>query len=277
MKTANRNLMWHGMFLFLLGLLTGLLEQRFTNMRMGVAAHLEGVMNGTFLVALGAIWNEVRLAPPAKATAYWGALYATYANWLVTTLAAVFGTAACNSNRSCRSSWATLARKSCRGRIRECRDCDHPVLGAYSLGSSAQSVAEMNQRYSNGGRTRRNSVGSSRRLRGVLRQAFKFRCRAESCNQLLIQQPGGGALNAIFAAGYLALSDGDRRTAIRKRGMQRCEVNGLTDWRAGQSQLDPRGPRQAQSAPQKVPCGVEGKPLADVAGPTPQRPRPAAN
>ena len=94
MKTANRNLMWHGMFLFLLGLLTGLLEERFTNMRMGVAAHLEGVMNGTFLVALGAIWNEVRLAPPAKATAYWGALYATYANWLVTTLAAVFGTAA---------------------------------------------------------------------------------------------------------------------------------------------------------------------------------------
>jgi len=94
MKTANRSLMWHGMFLFLLGLITGLLEQRFTNMRMGVAAHLEGVMNGTFLVALGAIWNEVRLAPTAKATAYWSALYATYANWLVTTLAAVFGTTA---------------------------------------------------------------------------------------------------------------------------------------------------------------------------------------
>jgi (hydroxyamino)benzene mutase len=94
MKTANRSLMWHGMFLFLLGLITGLLEQRFTNMRMGVAAHLEGVTNGTFLVALGAIWNEVRLGPPAKATAYWSALYATYANWLVTTLAAIFGTAA---------------------------------------------------------------------------------------------------------------------------------------------------------------------------------------
>src|SRR5260370_11626324 len=94
MEKTNRQLMWHGMFLFLLGLVTGLLEQRFTNMRMGVAAHLEGLMNGTFLVALGAIWSQVRLAQPAKATAYWGTLYATYGNWLFTTLAAVFGTAA---------------------------------------------------------------------------------------------------------------------------------------------------------------------------------------
>jgi (hydroxyamino)benzene mutase len=89
METRNRRLIWHGMFLFLLGLVTGLLEQRFTNMRMGIAAHLEGVMNGTFLVALGAIWSEDRLASPAKPTAYWGTLYATYANWMFTTLAAV--------------------------------------------------------------------------------------------------------------------------------------------------------------------------------------------
>ena len=96
MGGSNRRLMWFGMLLFLLGLVTGLVEQRFTNMRMGVAAHLEGVMNGTFLVALGAIWTEVRLPPPAKAAAYWTALYGTYANWLTTTFAAVFGTAAAN-------------------------------------------------------------------------------------------------------------------------------------------------------------------------------------
>jgi (hydroxyamino)benzene mutase len=69
MKTSNRQLMWHGMLLFLLGLLTGLAEQRFTNMRMGLAAHLEGVINGIFLVALGAIWTEVRLPSAAKVTA----------------------------------------------------------------------------------------------------------------------------------------------------------------------------------------------------------------
>ena len=31
MKIQNRQLMWHGVLLFLLGLITGLLEQRFTN------------------------------------------------------------------------------------------------------------------------------------------------------------------------------------------------------------------------------------------------------
>jgi (hydroxyamino)benzene mutase len=94
MESSNRQLMWHGMLLFLLGLLTSLAEQHFTNVRMGLAAHLEGVMNGIFLVALGAIWAEVRLPSQAKATAYWTALYGTYVNWLSTTLAAVFGTAA---------------------------------------------------------------------------------------------------------------------------------------------------------------------------------------
>ncbi len=94
MAATNRHLMWNGMFLFLLGLLTGLAEQRFTNVRMGLAAHLEGVMNGTFLIALGAIWTDVRLSPSAKAVGYWTALYGTYANWFTTTLAAVLGTAA---------------------------------------------------------------------------------------------------------------------------------------------------------------------------------------
>jgi (hydroxyamino)benzene mutase len=42
--------MWHGMLLFLLGSITGLLEQRFTNVRMGLSAHLEGVMNGILLL-----------------------------------------------------------------------------------------------------------------------------------------------------------------------------------------------------------------------------------
>ena len=94
MKVANRGLMWHGIFLFLLGLFAGFAELQFANPRMGLAAHLEGVMNGTFLLALGAAWNEVRLKPGVKTIAYWTALYGAYANWLVTTLAAVFGTAA---------------------------------------------------------------------------------------------------------------------------------------------------------------------------------------
>lgn len=93
METSNRRMMWNGIFLFLLGLLTGLVEHDFTNVRMGLSAHLEGVLNGIFLIVLGAIWNEVQLRPVVKTTAYWTALYGTYANWFTTTLAAIFGTA----------------------------------------------------------------------------------------------------------------------------------------------------------------------------------------
>ncbi len=94
MEGSNRRLMWHGMCLFLIGLLTGFAETHFANVRMGLAAHLEGVMNGTFLIALGAIWNEVRLSGRTKAIAYWAALYGAYVNWLITASAAALGTAA---------------------------------------------------------------------------------------------------------------------------------------------------------------------------------------
>ncbi len=46
MHEARRRLLCNGMFLFLLGLVTGLVEAPFTNPRMGLAAHLEGIMNG---------------------------------------------------------------------------------------------------------------------------------------------------------------------------------------------------------------------------------------
>lgn len=94
MDDSRRRLIWHGMFLFLLGLLTGFAEQKFVNPRMGLAAHLEGVMNGTFLIALGAVWTEVKLAPRLKLAAWWSALYGAYANWAATALGAAFGVAA---------------------------------------------------------------------------------------------------------------------------------------------------------------------------------------
>ena len=94
MDDNKRRLIWHGMLLFLVGLLTGFAEQKFVNPRMGLAAHLEGVMNGTFLVALGAVWAEVKLSPGLKAATFWITLYGAYVNWLTTALAAVLGTAA---------------------------------------------------------------------------------------------------------------------------------------------------------------------------------------
>ena|SRR5215471_4065315 len=90
----RRRLLWHGMLLFLIGLLTGLAQQHFTNIRMALAAHLEGVMNGTFLLAVGAVWNEVGLSSRALTVTYWVLLGGTYGNWAATTVAAILGTAA---------------------------------------------------------------------------------------------------------------------------------------------------------------------------------------
>jgi len=90
----RKRLLWHGIALFLIGLLTGLAQQHFANVRMALAAHLEGVMNGTFLLAVGAIWGEVRLSPRASSMAFWALIAGTYGNWAVTTVAAILGTAA---------------------------------------------------------------------------------------------------------------------------------------------------------------------------------------
>lgn len=87
----QRSVIWHGMLLFLLGLLTGLAEPHFSNPRMGLAAHLEGLMNGTFLIALGAVWQHLRLSGRMLSATYGIALYGAYANWATTTFAAIVG------------------------------------------------------------------------------------------------------------------------------------------------------------------------------------------
>lgn len=77
-EDTKRRLIWHGMFLFLLGLLTGFAEPQFKNLRMGLAAHLEGVMNGTFIIALGAVWGELKFSTRQSVAAFCAALYGTY-------------------------------------------------------------------------------------------------------------------------------------------------------------------------------------------------------
>ncbi len=90
--TTQRTLIAAGAILFLLGLLTGFVIPEFVNPRMGLASHLEGVMNGTFLIALGAAWSYILLSTLFEKFAFWLLLYGTYANWFFITLAALFGT-----------------------------------------------------------------------------------------------------------------------------------------------------------------------------------------
>jgi (hydroxyamino)benzene mutase len=81
-----------GALLFLLGLLSGLVTGLMANPRMGLSAHMQGLTNGTFLLAAGAVWDRVNLGPRTKAAAFWALAFGTSANWLMTQLAAFWGT-----------------------------------------------------------------------------------------------------------------------------------------------------------------------------------------
>jgi len=133
MGTADRRLMWHGLFLFLVLLVTGLNERRFTNMRMALSAHLEGVMNGTFLIALGAIWGHVELSPRVERRhggRRFTALTATGCSpHLVPRWVPLRLTPSCR-----RPSREAVAGKDCRGRLSQHRLFDPSRRGSDSRG-----------------------------------------------------------------------------------------------------------------------------------------------
>jgi len=83
-----------GLLLFLIGLLTGLISGGMANPRMGLSAHLEGLMNGMFLALLGLLWPRLVLGPVALSSAFWLVIYAAFANWLGVLLAGIWGAGA---------------------------------------------------------------------------------------------------------------------------------------------------------------------------------------
>ena len=80
-----------GLILFVIGLLTGFAIPVLKNPRMGLASHLEGLLNGMFLALLGLLWPHVHLTHGWGVTAVVLIVYSAYANWLGTLLAAVWG------------------------------------------------------------------------------------------------------------------------------------------------------------------------------------------
>jgi hydroxylaminobenzene mutase len=90
-QRLGRRLLRYGIVLFLLGLATGRLVEFLALPRMGLSSHLQGVMNGTFLVVLGLVWPHLRLHAVLLRAAYWLALVGTYLNWAVTLAAAAWG------------------------------------------------------------------------------------------------------------------------------------------------------------------------------------------
>lgn len=93
-SNVARRFLQIGIVLFLLGLLTGFAVPAAANPRMALSSHLEGVMNGLFLLALGAFWHRIRLGLRAQRVAFGLAAYGTFANWGTTLLAAMWGAGA---------------------------------------------------------------------------------------------------------------------------------------------------------------------------------------
>jgi hydroxylaminobenzene mutase len=60
-KQSDRLILF-GMLLFFLALVIGLIAPLLANPRLGISCHVEGVLNGIFLIVLGLIWNKVALS-----------------------------------------------------------------------------------------------------------------------------------------------------------------------------------------------------------------------
>ncbi|TFV95827.1 hydrogenase [Algoriphagus kandeliae] len=89
-KIQSNRLIYWGVFLFLLGLVVGLMAPVFANPRMGVSSHIEGILNGMFLMILGLIWHKIQVSEKWLKITFWLAIYGTFMNWFGILLAAIF-------------------------------------------------------------------------------------------------------------------------------------------------------------------------------------------
>ncbi|KAF0128400.1 MAG: putative hydroxylaminobenzene mutase [Bacteroidetes bacterium] len=90
-RLQSNRLLFLGVLLILLGLFIGLFIPMMTNPRMGLTAHLEGVMNGMLLVILGLIWNRIILNDRWLTYTFWLTLYGSFANFVAVFIAALTG------------------------------------------------------------------------------------------------------------------------------------------------------------------------------------------
>lgn len=84
-------LLFLGILLFLFGLVTGLFIPLMTNPRMGLSDHLEGTLNGMFLVILGLLWNKLALKDNWLKLVFWLTIYGSFSNFVAVTVAALTG------------------------------------------------------------------------------------------------------------------------------------------------------------------------------------------
>ncbi|HEX3553226.1 MAG TPA: hydrogenase [Thermoanaerobaculia bacterium] len=88
----SHRLLFAGILLFFLALLTGLALPIIPYPKLGLGAHLTGLMNGMFLVLLGLLWSRLVLSARAASLTFGLVVYAAYANWIFSLLGSILGT-----------------------------------------------------------------------------------------------------------------------------------------------------------------------------------------
>jgi len=87
----GRLLLRVGILLFLLALFVGLAIPRFTVPRLGLATHLVGLMQGTFLLAVGLLWPKLKLSRAQSLVGSYLTVYGCVGAWTANLLAALWG------------------------------------------------------------------------------------------------------------------------------------------------------------------------------------------
>ena len=94
MREQARRMLRVGVLLLLLGLLTGVLIPALAVPRLGLSAHVVGVLSGLLLIVLGLVWPQLRLSSRAADLGFWLSVYAGYGGWLMPLLGGIWGAGA---------------------------------------------------------------------------------------------------------------------------------------------------------------------------------------
>jgi hydroxylaminobenzene mutase len=89
-----RRLLRSGVVLILLSLVIGLVIPGLTVPRLGVAAHVNGVVGGLALIVLGLLWPHLDLSPRARRAVFWLGVYSFFVATIMPLLGAVWGAGA---------------------------------------------------------------------------------------------------------------------------------------------------------------------------------------
>lgn len=91
MARQARRLLQFGVLLLLLALVIGLAIPALSVPRLGVAAHVNGVVGGVSLLVLGLVWPHLRLSARALGLAFWLAPYSFFMGSLMPLVGGMWG------------------------------------------------------------------------------------------------------------------------------------------------------------------------------------------